>query len=71
MATMTHQERYYRDWLKRHAPESRVLAAYAEPAADPWSRVEIETDELGDTITREVTALRENIVLECLEGEQS
>ncbi len=63
---MTEIERECRDWLKRHAPESRVLAAFPEP--DPWHRVEIETDPLGDTITHGVDDTGEFVVLECLEG---
>lgn len=35
-----------------------------------WRHIEVETDPLGDTITREVTALRESIVLECIEGDE-
>jgi hypothetical protein len=66
---MTSNERYCRDWLAHHAPESRILAAFPEPA-DPWHHVEIETDSLGDTITKGEDDTGEFVVLEDLEGEQ-
>jgi hypothetical protein len=60
---MTGNERYYREWLKANAPESRILAAFPEPV-DPWRRVEIETDPLGDTITHELDETGEHISIE-------
>lgn len=65
---MTENERYLREWLKAHAPESRVLRAYPEPQRDPWARVEVETDPLGDTITHGHDDTGEFVVLEVLEG---
>ena len=65
---MTETERFCRDWLTRYAPASSVLEAYPEPGRDPWARVEIETDQLGDTITHGVDDTGEFVVLEVLEG---